>query len=186
MDGARGWIPKPRGRQMGSPEQKNEAGSTGGSPPPPHRERRGWPMLQEHAFEAREPDPVRMLAGLCHKDARRAVPHGCLQGCATWMPSGLCHRREAGGDVSAQCSQLRDQSPASEERLQTQMPKPCSTGFPGGSVVKNPPASAGSIPESGRPPGEGNTNPFQYSCLENPHGQRSLVGYNPCGHKSQT
>ena len=41
-------------------------------------------------------------------------------------------------------------------------------GFPGGSVVKNPPANAedaGSIPESGRSPGEGNGNPLQYSCL---------------------
>ena len=44
-------------------------------------------------------------------------------------------------------------------------------GFPGGSVVKNPPAIAGdqgSIPGSGRSPGEGNGNLFQYSCLENP------------------
>ena len=42
-------------------------------------------------------------------------------------------------------------------------------GFPGGSVVKNPPANigdAGSIPGWGRSPGEGNGNPFQYSCLE--------------------
>ena len=43
--------------------------------------------------------------------------------------------------------------------------------FPGGSEVK---ASAcnvgdlGSIPGSGRPPGEGNGNPLPYSCLENP------------------
>ena len=42
------------------------------------------------------------------------------------------------------------------------------------SVVKNPPANAGdirvmgSIPESGRSPGEGNGNPLQYSCLQNP------------------
>ena len=28
---------------------------------------------------------------------------------------------------------------------------------------------------------EGNGNPLQYSCLENPHGQRSLVGYSPWG-----
>ena len=35
----------------------------------------------------------------------------------------------------------------------------------------------GSIPGSGRSPGEGNGNPLQYSCLENPHGQRSLGGY---------
>ena len=47
-------------------------------------------------------------------------------------------------------------------------------GFLGGSVVKNPPASAGdagdlgSIPGSGRSPGEGNGNPLQYSCLGNP------------------
>ena len=43
-------------------------------------------------------------------------------------------------------------------------------GFPGGSVVKNPPANArdvSSIPELGGSPGGGNGNPFQYSCLEN-------------------
>ena len=46
-------------------------------------------------------------------------------------------------------------------------------GFPGGSVVENPPASArdaedmGLIPGSGRSPGEGNGNPFQCSCLGN-------------------
>ena len=44
-------------------------------------------------------------------------------------------------------------------------------GFPRGSVVKNLPANAGdvdSIPGSGRPPGEGNENLLQYSCLESP------------------
>ena len=44
-------------------------------------------------------------------------------------------------------------------------------GFTGGSVIKNPPANAGdtgSIPGSGRYPGEGNGNPLQYSCLGNP------------------
>ena len=47
------------------------------------------------------------------------------------------------------------------------------TGFPGGSVVKNLLASAGdleesgSTPGSGRSPGEGNGNSLQYSCLEN-------------------
>ena len=54
-------------------------------------------------------------------------------------------------------------------------------------VVKNPPANAGDagsiIPGLGRFPRGGNGNPFQYSCLENPHGQRSLVGYSPCAHK---
>ena len=44
-------------------------------------------------------------------------------------------------------------------------------GFLGDSVVKNPPANtgdAGLIPGLGRSPGEGNGNPFQYSCLGNP------------------
>ena len=61
--------------------------------------------------------------------------------------------------------------------------------FPGGAVVKKPPTIArdsrdlGSIPGSGRSPGEGNGNPLQYSCLEKSHGQRSLVGYGPQSHK---
>ena len=56
-------------------------------------------------------------------------------------------------------------------------------------VVKKLPASArdvrdgGSIPGLGRYPGEGHGNPLQYSCLENPHGQRSLGGYSPWGRK---
>ena len=43
-------------------------------------------------------------------------------------------------------------------------------GFPGGSMVKIPPANVGGlglIPGSGRSPGEGNDNPLQY-CLEKP------------------
>ena len=43
--------------------------------------------------------------------------------------------------------------------------------FPGGSGVKNPPASAGDAsltPGSGRSPGEGNGNPLQYSSQEIP------------------
>ena len=49
-----------------------------------------------------------------------------------------------------------------------------SWGFPGGSAVKNLPASArdirdmGSIPGSGRPPGKGNGTQFQYSSWKNP------------------
>ena len=46
-------------------------------------------------------------------------------------------------------------------------------GFPGDSVVKNPPANSGDaedmglIPVLGRSPGEGNGNPLQCSCLKN-------------------
>ena len=41
----------------------------------------------------------------------------------------------------------------------------------------------GSISEWGRSPGEGHGNQPQYSCVENPHGQRSLAGYSPWGTK---
>ena len=51
-------------------------------------------------------------------------------------------------------------------------------GFPGGSDGKESTynvGNLGSIPGLGRSPGGGNGNPLQYSCLENPNGQRSLV-----------
>ena len=53
------------------------------------------------------------------------------------------------------------------EQLHTIPPR----GFPGGSVVSNPPASAGdegSMPGTGRSPGGGNGHPLQYSYLGNP------------------
>ena len=59
-------------------------------------------------------------------------------------------------------------------------------GFPGGSDSKEPTCSAGdlsSIPELGRSAGGGHGSPLQYSCLENPRGQRSLAGYSPGDHK---
>ena len=59
-------------------------------------------------------------------------------------------------------------------------------GFPGGSDDKESICSAaalGSIPRVGRSPGGGHGNPLQYSCLENPHGQRSLAGCSPWGRK---
>ena len=52
-------------------------------------------------------------------------------------------------------------------------------------VVKNPLANAGDVRDagliagSGRSPGEEDGNTLQYSCLEKPHGQKSLVGYSP-------
>ena len=59
-----------------------------------------------------------------------------------------------------------------------------------GAVVKNLPAKVGdardmgSVPESRRSPGEGNCNPLQYSCLENPMDREAWrPGYSPGGHK---
>ena len=56
-------------------------------------------------------------------------------------------------------------------------------------MVKNLPANVEGvcnvslIPGSGRSSGGEHGNPLQYSCLENPHGQRSLAGYDPGTHK---
>ena len=61
-----------------------------------------------------------------------------------------------------------------------------SNGLPGVSDGKESSCNAedlGSIPGLGKSPGGDHGNPFQYSCLENPYGQRSLVGYSPWGHK---
>ena len=57
-------------------------------------------------------------------------------------------------------------------------------GFPGSSDGNESACNAGDlglIPGSGRSPEEGNGNPLQYSCLENPHGQRSLGGLQAIG-----
>ena len=55
-------------------------------------------------------------------------------------------------------------------------------GFSGSSVGKESAYNAGdrgSIPGSGRSPGEAYGNPLQYSCLENLHRQKSLEDYSP-------
>ena len=55
-------------------------------------------------------------------------------------------------------------------------------------VVKNTSVNAGDMGDAGLISGlgrsfrEGHGNPLQYSCLEHPHGQRTLVDYSPWGH----
>ena len=59
-------------------------------------------------------------------------------------------------------------------------------GFPCGSASKESAYNVGDlglIPGLGRSPGGGHSNPLQDSCLENPHGQRSLVVCSPCDGK---
>ena len=66
------------------------------------------------------------------------------------------------------------------------LPTPVFLGFPGGSDGKEYTSNArdlGSMPWLERYPGGGHGSPLQYSHLENPHGQRSLVGYSPMSHK---
>ena len=62
----------------------------------------------------------------------------------------------------------------------------CMLGFPGGSDGKESACTVGvlgSIPGLGRSPGGEHGNPLQYSCLENPRGQKSMAIYSPWGHK---
>ena len=59
-------------------------------------------------------------------------------------------------------------------------------GFPGSSDGKESACNVGdlgSVPGLGRSLGGGHGNPLQYSCLENLHGQRGLMGNSPWGHK---
>ena len=62
-------------------------------------------------------------------------------------------------------------------------------GFPHSSVGKESTCDTGdpgSIPGLGRSPGEGNGNPLPVFLPGESHGQRSLAGYSPWGHKSWT
>ena len=71
-----------------------------------------------------------------------------------------------------------ERSPGERDRL----PTPVFMGFHGGSDGNESTCSAGdldSIPGLGRSPGEEHGKSLQYSCLENFHGQRCLVGYIP-------
>ena len=78
--------------------------------------------------------------------------------------------------TATKCKEIKRKNIA--QKSQTQLP--C------GSDGKESACNVGdlvSIPGLGRSPGEGKGYPFQYSCLENPHGQRSPVGYSPWGGK---
>ena len=79
------------------------------------------------------------------------------------------------GPGSGRCPRERDR-----------LPIPVFLGFPCGSTGKEFACSEGdlgSIPGLGRSPGGGDRNSLQYSCLEDPHEQRSLEGYSVWGRK---
>ena len=91
-------------------------------------------------------------------------------------------------------AQLVENLPAMQETLvfckfpwrRDRLPTPVFMDFPRGSDSKKSTCSAGSlgwIPGLGRSPGEGHGNLLQNSCLENPHGQRSLTGNSSWGCK---
>ena len=100
------------------------------------------------------------------------------------MESWVMHNLTAGGKVfdkvHGKCMRISVASPLSQKHIVLSDFLICfkygiSMGFPGGSVVRNSPASAGdagSIPESRRSP-RGNGSPLQYACLENPMDRRA-------------
>ena len=66
------------------------------------------------------------------------------------------------------------------------MAKPYIMSFPVSQMVKKSTCNAGDLgltPGLGRSPGGGHDHSLQYSCLESPHGQRSLVDYSAWGGK---
>ena len=77
---------------------------------------------------------------------------------------------------------LGQEDPLRRDRL----PTPVFLGFPGDSDSKESTGNVrdlGLIPGLGRSPRGGHGNPLQYSCLENPHAQRSLAGDSPWDRK---
>ena len=85
----------------------------------------------------------------------------------SWLLRGLYYLKKSLWEFASVAHCVAEHIPI----LITTVPPPISRDFPGGSLVKNLPANAGDaglIPGSGRSAGEGNGNPFQYSCLINP------------------
>ena len=76
--------------------------------------------------------------------------------------------------------------PKAPKFFKNRAPAPIWEGFPADTDGKESTCNErdlGLIPGLGRSPGGRYGNPLQYTCLENLHGQRSLVGYSPWGHK---
>ena len=101
-------------------------------------------------------------------------PHLRLHHLLAGWPESACKARDPGSIPGW------ERSPGERDQL----PTPVFMSFHGGSDGKESACSAGdldSIARLGRSPGEEHGKSFQYSCLENFHGQRCLAGYSPWG-----
>ena len=110
-----------------------------------------------------------------------------------WQPTRLCRPWDSPGKIHwsglpfpppmhESESEVTQSCPWGHKELDRTMQLSLSLSLYHRPVVKNPPANAGDVRDMGlipgleRSPGEGHCHSFQYSCLENPHGQRSLLG----------
>ena len=115
-------------------------------------------------------------------------PMGCSLPSSSVLGDSPGKNTGVGCNFLLQCVKVKSESevaqsyPTLSDPTDCSLPTPVFLGFPGDSDGKESTSNAGdlgSIPGSGRCPGGGHGNPLQYSCLENPHGQRSVVGYSP-------
>ena len=99
-----------------------------------------------------------------------------------------CHTHTYAMHIRHICTLSRIHGPQEPIHDSSSEPSVWLSSLPGGASGEEP-ARAGDIrdaastPGSGRCPGGGHGNPLQYSCLENPQGQRSLASYRPWGLK---
>ena len=89
-------------------------------------------------------------------------------------------------DLCLKCGSRKTWIPQNKEKQPFQILRNCTLGLPCGSDDKESAYNAGDLgsnPGSGRSPGEGNGNPLQYSCLENPMDGGACLSYSVWGRK---
>ena len=136
----------------------------------------GRTWAERGASEGRGPP----LRGALGQQLRREATPGRVPGIC-WLflgshLSGISAGTQVEG-LKARQNNLQDFHPRNSKRLSSGQDFPC--GSDGKASVYNA-GDLGSIPGSGRFPGEGNGNPLQYSCLENPMDRGAWC---PWGHK---
>ena len=127
--------------------------------------------------------PLKWIWGGCHLPLNPSTgKHDCDDFEFFWrspvsLTISVCTERQLWGEASAAVSWF--QVTVCDSGFWGQPTQTYSAGTESTSIAGDP----SWIPGSGRSPGGGHGNPLEYSCLENPHGQRSLADGSPRGHK---
>ena len=128
--------------------------------------------------------PTGATAGL---DSGEWAERGGQRECRAFLPEAPTRAPTTAYDHTSQLGSFTAQETfGNVQRHWTSLVAQMVKGFPCNSNGKESTCNVGDlglIPRLGRSTGEEHGNPFQCFCLENPHGQRSLVGYSPWGHK---